>query len=76
MILELLRKLGGKAQIEGIVTLVKTEQFPLDRTHIWDRLISLSRKGIVKNELGFWVIIEKDKENSKNNAKGMNRFVR
>lgn len=56
-IMELLVELGGRANLDEIVALAKTKQSPLDKTQIWDRLISLSRKGLVRKEPDMWVMI-------------------
>jgi len=64
LILEVLRRLGGKATITQIHDYAKKEGFPSslkDRTKIHDRLITLSRKGLVKYEEGYWVLSKKER---------------
>jgi Fe2+ or Zn2+ uptake regulation protein len=46
-IFEVLEELGGKATTEEIFKRARENGLPHDRTHVWDRLVLLSRKGKV-----------------------------
>lgn len=68
LILEVLRRLGGKGTITQIHDYAKKEGFPSslkDRTKIHDRLVTLSRKGYIKYEGGYWVMSKKSEAQNK-----------
>jgi hypothetical protein len=51
-----LRKLKGKAMAEELMSHFKSQGFAFDKTKTWDRLVILSRKGILKNDSGVWAL--------------------
>ena len=57
-VLELLSAAGGKADLTTLLGLSKSKGYRFDKTHLWDRLVTLRKAGLVKkNEDGTWEIL-------------------
>ena len=55
-ILEILKELGGSATVEDMFKRAREKGLPHDRTHVWDRLVNLSRSGKVLKDGDVWRI--------------------
>lgn len=51
-----LRELGGEGTVEDVIALFRREGHSFDKTKTWDRLIMLSRKGILVNQSGTFIL--------------------